>query len=339
MFRLSTISCGLGLLLPVYARVISDPCATTTTLPAITVTKGPDGYYNQYTRTYQEFFNQGLTTKVYTITQSCSSMNCQPLPIETAPPPGFTSAIVKCDKCGGSGTKVATLTFPTESVEAYSSSGYIVVPIPQQTQIPLGQSESSESSTFSGDESSTSNLGNALNNHGASLSTNPSNGQDSASDGSQIGTSSMEAQSGTGDSPNNGNSSDETDSPLVGDQKLSDTPTSVYHFTPSISSAAGSPSDQSPSSSDGTASSDTTASRGDTSYPIPNQKTGNAGDTSGASSNAPNSAGKPGTKGSGDDSWNPDAPITVNSADHIETNVLTCVLVNIAGMLALSLLV
>ncbi|KAG4252973.1 hypothetical protein LB506_010720 [Fusarium annulatum] len=358
--RLTTISCGLSFLLPVYARVISDPCATTTTLPVITVTKGPNGYYNQYIRTYQEFYPQGLTTKVYTITQSCSGVNCQPLPIETAPPPGFTSAVVKCDKCGGSGTKVATLTFPTESVQAYSSSGYVVVPIAQPTQIPLRQSEQSHSSSVSENGSSGSDAGHALNNHGASLSTNTSPnsgdsaGQDSGSgsqesqDISNIGP--MQPQSNNGDS--NGESSDEADSVIPGSRPLSETPTTVYHFSPSNSAPAGS-NGQSSSSAD-TGSSDEAAAGHDTLYPIPNQKTGNpyAGDTSGASSNGSGSSGnnsssqndtpssgKPATKDSGDDSWSPDSPITVNGAGHIKTNVLTCVLANIAGMFVLRLLV
>ncbi|KAF9779074.1 hypothetical protein IL306_002710 [Fusarium sp. DS 682] len=359
MLRQSTISCGLSLLLPVYARVVSDPCATTTTLRAITVTKGPDGYYNLYTRTFQEFYSQGLTTKVYTITQSCSSINCQPLPIETAPPPGFTSAVVKCDKCGGSGTKVATLTFPTESIEAYSSSGYVVVPIAQPTRIPLGQNESSESSSSSDGKSSSSNAGNILNNQSGSLSTNPSNESDSTSKGAQEGNQgsqegSMQAQSDAGDSSNDGDASDETDTGLPAGQPLYETPSSGYHFAPSASSPAGSPNDQSPSSPDGAASSDSAASEGDTSYPVPNQKTGTpyAGDTSGdptnnsdsTGTNSPSqndtpSAGKPATKGSDNDSWNPDAPITVNSAGHIKTNILSCLLANIAGMLAFRLLV
>ncbi|KAF5626700.1 uncharacterized protein FTJAE_9557 [Fusarium tjaetaba] len=351
MVRLTTISCGLSFLLPLYARAISDPCAATTTLPAITVTKGPNGYYNQYTRTYQEFYPQGLTTKVYTITQSCSGVNCQPLPIETAPPPGFTSAVVKCDKCGGSGTKVATLTFPTESVQAYSSSGYVVVPIAQPTQIPLGSSEQSHSSSVYENGSSGSDAGHVLNNHGASLSTNttPDTGDSTAQD-SGSGSQGSQDESNNAGSANDGESSG-TGAP--GSRPLSETPTAGYHFAPSNSSPAGSEG-QSSSSAD-TGSSDTAAAGDDTSYPIPNQKTGNpyAGDTSGASSNGSGSSGnnspspqndtpstgKPATKVSGDDSWSPDSPITVNSAGHIRTNLLTCVLANIAGMFVLRLLV
>ncbi|KAF5973034.1 hypothetical protein FCOIX_8985 [Fusarium coicis] len=351
MMKLITISCGLGFLLPVYARVISDPCATTTNLPIITVTKGPNGYYNQYTRTYQEFYPQGLTTKVYTITQSCSGVNCQPLPIETAPPPGFTSAVVKCDKCGGSGTKVATLTFPTESVQAYSSSGYFVVPIAQPTQIPLGNSEQSHSSSVYENGSSGSDDAHALNNHGASLSTNttPDSGDSTAQD-SGSGSQESQDESNHRGSVNEGESSG-TGAP--GSQPLSETPTAGHHFAPSNSSPASS--DGQSSSSADTGSSDTAAAGDDTSYPIPNQKSGNpyAGDTSGASSNgscssgnnSPSSqnnipsTGRPVTKDSGDDSWSPESPITVSSAGHIKTNVLTCVLANIAGMFVLRLLV
>ncbi|KAF5625073.1 hypothetical protein F52700_9448 [Fusarium sp. NRRL 52700] len=362
--RLTTISCGLSFLLPIYARVISDPCATTTTLPVITVTKGPNGYYNQYTRTYQEFYPQGLTTKVYTITQSCSGVNCQPLPIETTPPPGFTSAVVKCDKCGDSGTKVATLTFPIESVQAYSSSGYLVVPIAQPTQIPLGQSEQSHSSSVSENGSSGSDAGHALDNHGASLSTNtsPDSGEDSASQDSGSGSQesqdisnigSIQPQSNNGDSANDGESHNDTGAGVPGSRPLSETPTAGYHFSPSNSSPAGS--DGQSSSSDNAGSSDAAAAGDDTSYPIPNQKTGKpyASDTSGASSNGSGSSGdnspssqndtpstgKQATKGFGDDIWSPDSPITVNGAGHIKTNFLTCVLANITGMFVLRLLV
>ncbi|KAF5689072.1 hypothetical protein FDENT_4575 [Fusarium denticulatum] len=351
MMRLTTISCGLSFLFPVYARVISDPCATTTTLPVITVTKGPNGYYNQYTRTYQEFYPQGLTTKVYTITQSCSGVNCQPLPIETAPPPGFTSAVVKCDKCGGSGTKVATLTFPFESAQAYSSSGYVVVPISQPTQIPLGHSEQSHSSSVYENGSFGSDAGHTLNNHGASLSTNTTpDSVDSTTQDSGSGSQESQDESNYGGSANYGESSG-TGAP--GSRPLSETPTAGYHFAPSNSSPAGS--DGQSSSSADTGSSVKAAAGDDTSYPIPNQKAGNpyAGDTSGASSNGSGSsgnnspssqndtpsAGKPATKDSGDDSWSLDSPVTVNSAGHIKTNVLTCVLANIAGMFVLRLLV
>ena len=119
----------LGFILPTYALVAYQPCLTTTALPLITVVGGPDGYHSEYTRTYQEFCPSGLTKKTYTITETCSSIDCHAAPIETVPPPGFTHAVVKCSACGGQGTQVATLTFPTESVEAYSSSGYIIEPL------------------------------------------------------------------------------------------------------------------------------------------------------------------------------------------------------------------
>ncbi|CAG7559448.1 unnamed protein product [Fusarium equiseti] len=119
----------LGFILPTFALVAYQPCLTTTALPLITVVGGPDGYRSEYTRTYQEFCSSGLTKKTYTITETCSSIDCHAAPIETAPPPGFTHAVVKCSACGGQGTQVATLTFPTESIEAYSSCGYIVEPL------------------------------------------------------------------------------------------------------------------------------------------------------------------------------------------------------------------
>lgn len=119
----------LGFILPTYALVAYQPCLTTTALPLITVFGGPDGYRSEYTRTYQEFCPSGLTKKTYTITKTCSSIDCHAAPMETAPPPGFTHAVVKCSACGSQGTQVATLTFPTESIEAYSSCGYIVEPL------------------------------------------------------------------------------------------------------------------------------------------------------------------------------------------------------------------
>ncbi|GKU05629.1 hypothetical protein FLAG1_07921 [Fusarium langsethiae] len=127
--RSYTLISGLSLIIPSFALVAYQPCLTTTALPLVTVIGGPDGYYSEDTRTYREFCPQGLTTKVYTITQICSNIDCQTPPIETAPPPGFTAAVVKCSACGGQGTQVATLTFPTESLEAYSSSGYLVQPL------------------------------------------------------------------------------------------------------------------------------------------------------------------------------------------------------------------
>lgn len=127
--RLQILVSGLSLIIPSFALVAYQPCLTTTALPLVTVIGGQDGYYNQYTRTYREFGSQGLTKKIYTVTQTCSDIDCEAPFIETAPPPGFTQAVVKCSACGGQGTQVATLTFPSESVEAYSSSGYLVEPL------------------------------------------------------------------------------------------------------------------------------------------------------------------------------------------------------------------
>lgn len=127
--RLLSIANGLSMALPIYAQTPSQPCTTGITLPTITVRPAPGGYENTYTRCYKEFFSQGLRTRTYTLTQTCSSIDCQPPPIETAPPPGFTQAVVKCNNCGSPDTQVATLTFPSESLSAYSSSGYVVVPI------------------------------------------------------------------------------------------------------------------------------------------------------------------------------------------------------------------
>ncbi|KAH6964533.1 hypothetical protein DER45DRAFT_610856 [Fusarium avenaceum] len=124
--RLSSIASGLSMALPIYAQNPSQTCTTGITLPTITVRPCPGGYENTYTRCYKEFFSQGLRTRTYTLTQTCSSIDCQPPPIETAPPPGFTQAVVKCSNCGSPDTQVATLTFPSESLSAYSSSGYVV---------------------------------------------------------------------------------------------------------------------------------------------------------------------------------------------------------------------
>ncbi|KAF5022539.1 hypothetical protein F66182_5441 [Fusarium sp. NRRL 66182] len=120
---------GLSFVLPAHALVAYQPCLTTTALPIITVTGGQDGYQREYTRAYKEFFSGGLRTKTYTITQACSDIDCEVPLIETAPPPGFTQAVVRCSDCGSQGTQVATLTFPMESIGAYSSSGYAVTPL------------------------------------------------------------------------------------------------------------------------------------------------------------------------------------------------------------------
>ncbi|KAL4725754.1 hypothetical protein ACLX1H_007907 [Fusarium chlamydosporum] len=121
-----TLIGSLSIVLPIYALVAYQPCLTTTALPPITVIGGPDGYYSEYTRTYQEFCSEGFTKKTYTITQTCSNIDCKAPALETAPPPGFTKAIVRCSGCGGEGTQVAILTFPSQSIQAYSSHGFIV---------------------------------------------------------------------------------------------------------------------------------------------------------------------------------------------------------------------
>ncbi|KAF4440609.1 hypothetical protein F53441_12230 [Fusarium austroafricanum] len=205
-------------------------------------------------------------------------MNCHPDPIETAPPPGFTCGVVKCDKCGGSGTKVATLTFPTKSIEAYSSSGYIVVPIAQPTQLPLGgtdqsgqyqvhQGEHGQSGSSSSDGSSgaDSYYGQG-NNDGGSIPANPSDspysgtsntqkyqqGHDNSNnDGSMHGQSNGGGSSGSGRSSNeqgankqgdtsNNNGGQPGDPPNgPGVRLLPDGPTPGYHFAPSNSIVPG----------------------------------------------------------------------------------------------------
>ncbi|KAF4341580.1 hypothetical protein FBEOM_4482 [Fusarium beomiforme] len=97
-------------------------CISEISLPTITLRPSQGVYENVYTRTYQDFAPQGLTTVVYTLTQTCSTIDC-PVPLETAPPAGFTQAVV------ADGTVTATLTFPTQSLAAYSSVGYVVMPI------------------------------------------------------------------------------------------------------------------------------------------------------------------------------------------------------------------
>ncbi|KAF4971135.1 hypothetical protein FSARC_1968 [Fusarium sarcochroum] len=151
------IACGLGLVLPIYAQLNVQPCLTTVILPFITVSDTHDGFQNEYTRTYQEFYSEGLREKTYTITQTCSDIDCQPPPIETAPPPGFTAAVVKCSSCGGPGLQAATLTFPTQSIEAYSSSGYVIVPIsstqPTQDLVDQNGDQSYQTPSDNGDSS------------------------------------------------------------------------------------------------------------------------------------------------------------------------------------------
>lgn len=118
---------GLGFIMPVAALGISsDPCITTSVSPTITVSRDQGFYINVYNRAYDEFCSDGLVAKMYQITQRCSSINCAPPQLETAPPRGFTCAVVECTRCGSPGTRTATLTFPTESIGAYESAGYIL---------------------------------------------------------------------------------------------------------------------------------------------------------------------------------------------------------------------
>ncbi|KAM0345829.1 hypothetical protein ACHAPU_006183 [Fusarium lateritium] len=153
--RLSLVASGFSLLVPAHAQ-ISSACWTGITLPTITVRPYPGGYQNTYTRYYKEFCSTGLRTKTYAITQTCSSIDCQPPPIETAPPPGFTQAVVKCSNCGSPETQVATLTFPAESLVAYSSSGYVVEPynssMPTQSAAVEGQGMDQTGQSWAGHE-------------------------------------------------------------------------------------------------------------------------------------------------------------------------------------------
>ncbi|KAF5252008.1 hypothetical protein FANTH_2962 [Fusarium anthophilum] len=123
----SWISLGVSwvcLLLTAFALPAPDPfsCISEISLPTITLRPSNGIYENVYTRKYQELVSQGLTVVAYTFTQTCSTIDC-PIPLETAPPAGFTQAVV------ASGSFTATLTFPTESLAAYSAAGYTVKPV------------------------------------------------------------------------------------------------------------------------------------------------------------------------------------------------------------------
>ncbi|KAJ4246281.1 hypothetical protein NW762_013632 [Fusarium torreyae] len=188
-----SIACGFGLVLPAYAQFTIKPCLTTVTLPFITVSDTHDGFENTYTRTYKEFYSQGLREKTYTITQTCSDIDCQPPPIETAPPPGFTQAVVECSSCGGTGLQAATLTFPTESIQAYSSSGYVVVPISfaRPTQALVDQNGDQSYQNPSNDDSSSPSAV-------ALAGTNQENGSTHYNGGSHSGGSSDQPDSESG---------------------------------------------------------------------------------------------------------------------------------------------
>ncbi|WZH44208.1 uncharacterized protein QYS62_005226 [Fusarium acuminatum] len=188
--RLLFIASGLSMALPIYAQTPSQPCTTGITLPTITVRPCPGGYENTYTRCYKEFFSQGLRIRTYTLTQTCLSIDCQPPPIETAPPPGFTEAVVKCNNCGSPDTQVATLTFPTESLSAYSSSGYVVVPI--SSAVPTQGAYQGQGLGQTGQSSSDREYHNGAS-PGASYRVEGKNGHESPSPNSLDGTSSDSA--------------------------------------------------------------------------------------------------------------------------------------------------
>ncbi|KAF5562149.1 hypothetical protein FNAPI_3319, partial [Fusarium napiforme] len=144
----------LCLLLTVSALPVPDPssCICEISLPTITLRPINGIYENIYTRKYQELAAQGLTVATYTFTQTCSTINC-PIPLATAPPTGFTQAIV------ADGSLTATLTFPTESLAAYTAAGYIIKPVntAAPTHLDPGAGSSPTSSTAKNSGSSSNN--------------------------------------------------------------------------------------------------------------------------------------------------------------------------------------
>ncbi|KAF5642019.1 hypothetical protein F52700_3199 [Fusarium sp. NRRL 52700] len=114
----------LCLLLTASALPAPDPssCISEISLPTITLRPSKGIYENIYTRKYPGLASQGLTIVTYTFSQTCSAVNC-PIPLETAPPAGFTQAVV------ADATLTATLIFPTESLAAYSVAGYVIKPV------------------------------------------------------------------------------------------------------------------------------------------------------------------------------------------------------------------
>ncbi|KAF5984883.1 hypothetical protein FCOIX_2361 [Fusarium coicis] len=123
--RISLSVSWLCLLLAVSALPTPDPsscCIVEISLPTITLRPSKGIYENVYTRKYQQLASQGLMVATYTFTETCSTINC-PIPLETAPPTGFTQAVV------ADGSLTATLTFPTESLAAYTAAGYIIKPV------------------------------------------------------------------------------------------------------------------------------------------------------------------------------------------------------------------
>ena len=93
--------------------------ALTNTLPcnecAETTTSTP-GIWTTYTTAYINTCSTGLTTKTYTITESCTSSN-QPRPSSYVPS-GFTVTTVKCSACE---QPTVTLTTPCEATTAPST--------------------------------------------------------------------------------------------------------------------------------------------------------------------------------------------------------------------------
>ncbi|KAG5805387.1 hypothetical protein H9Q74_010984 [Fusarium xylarioides] len=139
------------LCLPLTSSALPAPdpssCISEISLPTITLRPSKGIYENVYTRHYQELASQGLTVATYTFTQTCSTINC-PIPLETAPPTGFTQAVV-ADR-----SLTAVLTFPTESLAAYSAAGYNVKPLvtvaPSQPDSGIGSTPTSSMSRNSG---------------------------------------------------------------------------------------------------------------------------------------------------------------------------------------------
>ncbi|PNP80937.1 hypothetical protein FNYG_05752 [Fusarium nygamai] len=150
--RISLSVSWLCLLLTASALPAPDPssCISEISLPTITLRPSKGIYENVYTRQYQELASQGLTVATYTFTQTCSTINC-PIPLETTPPAGFTQAVV------ADGSLTATLTFPTESLAAYSAAGYSVKPVntafPMKHDSGAGSTPTSSTSRNSGSSS------------------------------------------------------------------------------------------------------------------------------------------------------------------------------------------
>ncbi|KAG5748830.1 hypothetical protein H9Q70_008509 [Fusarium xylarioides] len=142
------------LCLPLTSSALPAPgpssCICEISLPTITLRPSKGIYENLYTRQYQELASQGLTVATYTFTQTCSTINC-PIPIQTVSPTGFTQAVV------ADGSLTATVTFPTESLAAYSAAGYTVKPVntavPTQPESGIGSTPTSSTSRNSGSSS------------------------------------------------------------------------------------------------------------------------------------------------------------------------------------------